>query len=554
MSDRKYVIGLDFGTLSGRALLVDAETGEEKASAVYEYSNGVIENKLPESGLELEPDTALQDPNDYLKVLKKTVPKVLSQAGVTPDEVIGLATDFTASSPLPCFQDGQPLCFDKQWRGNPHAWVKLWKHHAAQPEADAINELGRQRQERFVEVYGGKYSSEWSFSKLLQVVNDAPEVYDAMDRWIEAADWIVWQLTGEEKRSICTAGYKSMVVYPQDGKWTYPSSEFFAALHPKLGRVVEEKLSNQFYPLGGKAGTLTRRMAKMMGLNPGIAVAVGNVDAHVAVPACTVTTPGKMVLIMGTSTCNLLLGENFQPVEGMCGAVLDGVIPGYWGYEAGQSAVGDIFAWFIKQAVPEALSKKAKKMEVTTFNLLSQEAAALQPGQSGLLALDWWNGNRSILVDANLSGCIFGLTLASTPPEIYRALIEATAFGQRKIIDSFESQNIRINELYACGGLASKDEVLMQIYADVLGRPIYIAASDQTCALGSAMHAAVAAGYYPDIQTAAHRMARVKNRRFEPNATYHEIYNQLYAEYSRLHDLFGRHQLPTLKQLRSLRH
>jgi len=295
-------------------------------------------------------------------------------------------------------------------------------------------------------------------------------------------------------------------------------------------------------------------MAKMMGLNPGIAVAVGNVDAHVAVPACTVTTPGKMVLIMGTSTCNLLLGENFQPVEGMCGAVMDGVIPGYWGYEAGQSAVGDIFAWFIKQAVPEALAKKARKLDVTTFNLLSQEAAALKPGQSGILALDWWNGNRSILVDANLSGCIFGLTLASTPPEIYRALIEATAFGQRKIMDSFEAQNIHINELYACGGLASKDEVLMQISADVLGRPIYVAASEQTCALGSAMHAAVAAGHYPNIQAAAQKMARVKERRFEPNATYHEIYNQLYAEYSRLHDLFGRHQLPTMKQLRALRH
>jgi L-ribulokinase len=553
MATKKYVLGIDFGTLSGRALLVDAANGNEVASEVHEYANGVIEDTLPVDSRKLEHDTALQDPNDYLEVLRNAVPRTLAKARVKPEQVIGVATDFTASSPLPCYADGTPLCFDKKWRNNPHAWVKLWKHHAAQPEADYINEVGRKRGERFLSVYGGKYSSEWFMSKLLQVVNDSPEIYDACDRWIESADWIVWQLTGRECRSLCTAGYKAMWVYPYGEGWAYPSHEFFTALHPKLANVIDKKLSTQLHPLGARAGKLSKDAARLTGLKEGTPVAVGNVDAHVAVPACTVTTPGKMVMIMGTSICNMLLGDDFRTVEGMCGTVKDGILAGYWGYEAGQSAVGDIFAWFVDNAVPSEWQRRADKEGVDLHQLLSRESAKLKVGQSGLLALDWWNGNRSILVDTNLSGCIFGLTLASTAPEIYRALVEATAFGQRKIMDAFTSQGLAIDALYACGGLASKNEVLMQIYADVLGRPIYVAASDQTCALGSAIHAAVAAGHYPDVKTAASKMARVREKRYEPSGANHKAYDTLYAEYERLHDLLGRNTIPTIKTLRALR-
>jgi L-ribulokinase len=552
MATKKFVLGIDYGTLSGRALLVDVANGKEVASEVYEYANAVIENTIPGEKTRLEPDTALQDPNDYLEVLKRTVPKVLAKAKVKASQVIGVTTDFTASSPLPCYADGTPLCFDSRWRRNPHSWVKLWKHHAAQPEADFINEVGRKRNERFITTYGGKYSSEWFFSKLLQVVNDSPEIYDACERWIESADWIIWQLTGRECRCWCTAGYKAMWVYPYGSGWAYPSQEFFAALNPKLHNVYN-KLSMDLYPLGSCAGKITKAAARMTGLQEGTPVAVGNVDAHAAVPACTVTTPGKMVMIMGTSICNMLLGNDYRTVEGMCGTVYNGIIDGYWGYEAGQSAVGDIYAWFVDNAVPHEWQQRAEKEKMDIHQLLSHEAAKLKVGQSGLLALDWWNGNRSILVDATVSGCMFGLNLSTTAPEIYRALIEATAFGQRKIMDAFESKGLAIQELYACGGLATKNDILMQIFADILGRPIYVAASEQTCALGSAIHAAVVAGYYPDVKTAASKMARVREHRFEPNEANHRAYGALYDEYQRLHDLLGRHHLPTMKQLRNLR-
>ncbi|MDX2109454.1 MAG: ribulokinase [Verrucomicrobiota bacterium] len=550
---KMYALGIDFGTLSGRALLVDADTGQEIADAVHPYANAVIEKCVPGTKTPLEPDTALQDPKDYLDVLRIAVPAVLAKAKVKPAQIIGIGTDFTASSPLPCFSDGTPVCFDPKLRNNPHSWVKLWKHHAAQPEADYINEIARQRGEHFATVYGGKYSSEWFFSKLLQVVHDAPEVYDAMDRWIEAADWIVWQLTGQEKRSVCAAGYKAMWVYPYGEGWAYPSPEFFRALHPKL-ETVYGKLSMELHQLGARAGGLTAEMAKLMGLNPGTPVAIGNVDAHAAVPACTVTSPGKLVNIMGTSTCSMVLGNGFQPVEGMCGAVANGIIPGLWGFEAGQSCVGDSFGWFVQNACPRhALGLPENADEGSVHARLVELASASKPGRSGLLALDWWNGNRSVLVDTTLSGCIFGLNLATTPAEIYRAMIESTAFGQLRIIQSFEEHGVPIDEVFACGGLAIKNDFLMQIYADVINRPISIADSKQTCALGAAMHGAVAAGYHANISVAAAKMARVREKRFEPIGANTSIYNQLYSEYCRLHDLLGRHQIPTMRTLKKLR-
>jgi len=553
MAKEKFALGIDYGTESGRVVVIRVRDGQEVGAVVIPYPDGVIDERLP-GGPKLEPDWALQSPRDYLLVAEKGVPKVLRAAKVKPDDIIGIGTDFTASSPMPTKRDGTPLCFLPQYRKHPHAWVKIWKHHAAQPEANRINEVGRERNEEFIRIYGGKYSSEWFFSKLLQVLDEAPEVYEATDKFIEGADWIVWQLTGEEKRNTCTAGYKAMWVKGRG----FPSREFFRALHPRLENVVEEKLATTYYPLGGRAGGLTPYWASRTGLREGTPVSIGNVDAHVAVPATTVTQPGSLVMIMGTSICHMLLGTERQMVEGMCGTVEDGIVPGQWGYEAGQSAVGDIFAWFFEHGVPDYIHREARKLKVPVTAALEKHAAALKPGESGLLALDWWNGNRSILVDVDLSGVLLGMTLATRAEEIYRALIEATAFGTRQIIEAFESKGIAVKNLVACGGLPEKNRLLMQLYADVTGREIKLAKQLQTCsALGSAMHGAVAAGRagggYDSIFEAAEHMAHVQKLTYKPRQEDHEIYDRLFKEYQILHDYFGRGANDVMKRLKGMK-
>jgi L-ribulokinase len=551
----KYAIGVDFGTESGRALLVDVADGREVATAVHGYANGVIDERLPADagGLRLPPDWALQDPNDYIEVFKRAVPAVLKESGVSADDVIGLGIDFTACTMLPVKADGAPLCLLPEWRGNPHAWIKLWKHHAAQPEADRINATARALGERWLDRYGGKISSEWFFSKTLQILDEAPEVYAAADRLIEAADWVIWQLTGRETRNSCTAGYK--------GLWSkregFPSNAYFAALDGRLENVVDEKLSRDIAPLGGKAGGLTAEAAKWTGLEPGTAVAVANVDAHVAVPAATVVEPGRMVIIMGTSNCHMVLGTEERIVPGMCGYVEDGIIPGFFGYEAGQSCVGDHFAWFTENCVPGAYEREAEQHGISVHELLEERAAALKPGESGLLALDWWNGNRSVLVDVDLTGMLLGATLATRPEEIYRALIEATAYGTRMIIETFAANGVPVHEIVATGGLPDRNKLLMQIYADVTGRPIKVAGTHQSGALGSAMHGAVAAGKaaggYDTIVEAAKQMAHLRADAYTPNPAAKAIYDRLYAEYATLHDYFGRGANDVMKRLKALK-
>ncbi len=555
MSEPRYTIGVDFGTESARAVLVDLAAGRELAVDVYRYRNGVIDERLPapDGDVLLRPDWALQDPNDYLETFKRAVPGAVAKAGIDPAAVIGIGIDFTACTMLPTTADGMPLCFLERYRREPHAWVKLWKHHAAQPEADDVNRVAAEMGESWLARYGGKISSEWFFPKALQILREAPEVYRAADRLIEAADWVVWQLTGVESRNNCTAGYKA-IWSDEDG---FPRREFFAALDPEFADVVDSKMSRTIVRLGEVAGRLTERAAGWTGLRPGIAVAVANVDAHVSAPAATVTGVGTLVAIMGTSTCHIVLSDAAPIIPGACGVVRDGVVPGLFGYEAGQSAVGDIFAWFVDNCVPPLYRDRARERGVSVHEILEEDAAALRPGQSGLLALDWWNGNRSVLVDADLAGVLLGMTLATTAPEIYRALIEATAFGTRVIIDAFERGGVRIDSVVACGGLPERNRLLMQIYADVTGRTFRIAASAQTPALGSAMFAAVAAGPeaggYATIEAAATRMARLRDEAFEPIEAHRETYDLLYAEYVRLHDLFGRGGDPALKTLKKLR-
>jgi len=549
----KYTIGVDFGTESGRAVLVDVINGREIATAVYPYSHGVIDEKLPDTEIRLEPDWALQDPQDYVRTFQNTIPSVLKQSGIDPADVIGVGIDFTACTMLPVKANGTPLCHLAEFRDKPHAWVKLWKHHAAQPEADKINETARAMNEGWLDRYGGKISSEWFFSKALQIVNDAPEIYSAADRLIEAADWVIWQLTGTETRNSCTAGYKAL--------WSkengFPSTDYFASLHPQLATVINDKLSTDIRPVGERAGGLTEQAAGWTGLKPGTAVAIANVDAHVAVPAATVTGPGRMVMIMGTSTCDMVLGTEEHIVPGMCGYVEDGIIPGYFGYEAGQSCVGDHFAWFVENCVPARYEQEARERGIDIHQLLEEKAAKLKVGESGLLALDWWNGNRSVLVDVDLTGLLIGATLATRPEEIYRALIEATAYGKRIIIETFQKNGVPIHELVACGGLPEKNKLLMQIYADVIGLPIKVSASKQTPALGSAMFGAVAAGRglggYDSIYDAAKVMAHLKDEVYVPNPEDQKVYEKLYAEYVILHDYFGRGTNDVMKRLKNIK-
>lgn len=528
------VIGIDFGTLSGRALVVRVADGAELGSAVHEYKHGVMDATLPASGRPLPPDWALQDPEDYLDVLRTAVPAAVAAAGVDPAQVIGISTDFTACTVLPVLADGTPLCELSELADRPHAYPKLWKHHAAQPQADRITELARSRGEPWLARYGGKISAEWQFAKALQVLEEAPDVYQRTQRWIEAADWIVWQLTGEETRNVCTAGYKGIF---QAGR--YPSGEYLAALNPGFAGFVDDKLAHPLLPLGRRAGSLSARAASWTGLPEGIAVAAGNVDAHVTAPAANALAPGQMVIIMGTSNCHIMNGDALAEVPGMCGVVDGGIVAGSWGYEAGQTGVGDIFAWFADHAVPPRYHDEASKRGLTLHELLSAEAAAQPPGAHGLIALDWLNGNRSVLVDHHLSGLIVGLTLATRAPDVYRALLEATAFGTRVIIDAFEAGGLPVTELVIAGGLM-RNELLMQIYADVTGRPLRLVESAQAPALGSAIHAAVAAGAYPDVPSAAAAMGRASAVAYTPDPRAVGVYDQMYAEYVLLHDYFGR--------------
>src|SRR6266568_4006694 len=552
-STSKYAVGVDFGTESGRAVLVDVNTGLELASNVHPYANGVIDEKLPGTTITLGPDWALQDPNDYLEVFKTTIPAVLAESGVNPNDVIGIGIDFTSCTMLPTTANGTPLCFLPQWRTHPHAWVKLWKHHAAQPEANQLNQIARELGYTFLERYGGKISSEWFFPKAWQILNEAPEVYAAADRLIEAADWVVWQLTGVEKRNACTAGYKA-IWSEHDG---FPPNAFFKALDPRMEHIVDEKMSRTLCPLGAQAGSLTEDAARWSGLKQGTPVAVANVDAHVVVPAATVFEPGRMVIIMGTSNCHMLLGTQERDVPGICGVVQDGIIPGFAGYEAGQSCVGDSFAWFVEQCVPASYISQAEARGLNIHQLLEEKAALLQPGESGLLALDWWNGNRTILVDVDLTGMMLGLTLATRPEEIYRALIESTAYGTRIIIDDFNAHGVPVREIVAAGGLAERNTLLMQIYADVTGLPISQTGTSQGGAFGSAMHGAVAAGSevggYASIFEAARHMARLREEAFKPIPPHQEIYDQLYREYVILYDYFGRGANDVMKRLKRLR-
>lgn len=546
MTGEKYVVGVDFGTLSGRAVVVSVSDGSELGSAVHEYRHAVLSDRMPD-GTRLPPEWALQVPQDYRDVLIDAVPRALADARVEPADVVGIATDFTACTVLPTLADGTPLCEVDEFARRPHAYVKLWRHHAAQAQADRINELAEQRGESWLARYGGLISSEWEFAKALQVLEEAPDVYAACERWVEAADWIVWQLCGKYLRNACTAGYKAIL---QDGH--YPSREFLSALNPAFADFVTDKVEQPIGQLGEVAGPLSATAAAWTGLPEGIAVAVGNVDAHVTAPAARAVEAGQMVAIMGTSTCHVMNGDILREVPGMCGVVDGGITRGLWGYEAGQSGVGDIFGWYVEQQVPASYSAAAESAGVSVHEHLTALAADQAVGEHGLVALDWHSGNRSVLVDHDLSGVVVGLTLSTRPEDVYRALLEATAFGTRTIVEAFNASGVPVKELVIAGGLL-KNPLLMQIYADVTNLPLSTIVSEQGPALGSAIHAAVAAGEYSDVHAASAAMGRVERGHYVPVPGNVAAYDALYDEYRTLHDYFGRGTNEVMHRLKQRR-
>ncbi|GEK79227.1 ribulokinase [Agrococcus baldri] len=525
------VVGVDFGTLSGRALVVRTADGAELGTAVHDYAHGVIDEALGER--RLPPEWALQHPADWLAVLRTAVPAALADAGVESHEVVGIGCDFTASTPLPALADGTPLCLVDGWQDRPHAYPKLWKHHAAQAQADRVNAVAAERGETWLARYGGAISSEWQIAKALQVFEEDREAFDTAERWVEASDWIVQQLGGALVRGVSAAGYKGMV---QEG--ALPDPAYFDALAPGFAAVIP-KLEGPAGELGAVAGTLTAEMAALTGLPEGIAVAVGNVDAHVTAPAVQATGTGALVAIMGTSTCHIVNAVRRVDVDGMCGVVDGGITAGLWGYEAGQSGVGDILAWFVANQVPASLERAAAARGVSVHELLTELGWARPVGAHGLVALDWHGGNRSVLVDARLSGLVVGMTLATRAEDVYRALVEATAFGARRIVEAFRAGGVPVERFVAAGGLL-RNERLMQTYADVLGMPIDVAGSEQAPALGAAIHAAVAAGAHPDISTAADAMGAVERDRYVPDPAAVAAYEAIYRDYLALHDAFGR--------------
>ena len=537
MTARVCTIGVDFGTESGRALLLDARSGEQLGVSVVTFASGVIDSELPSTGERLPTDWALQDPDDWVAVLERGIPDVVAQAGVAPAQVVGIGIDFTSCTVLPVTDDGQPLCRAERWRGRRHAWPKLWKHHAAQPVADRLNEVAHEREESFLSRYGGRISSEWYFPKLIELWLEDRDVYDAASTFIEATDWIVWWLTGRPLRQSCTAAYKAMWSATEG----LPATAYFEAAYPGFSDPGA-KLGTEFVDLGTRAGTLTTERAASLGLSEDVAVAVGNVDSFVSVPGAGVQSFGTFVTVIGTSICDMVLGAEEVRLPGITGVARDGILPGLYGYEAGQTAVGDMLAWFVRTLGGDA----------DLYERLERGAAQIRPGETGLLALDWFNGNRSILADADLTGAILGLTLQSSPEQIYRALLEAIAFGNRRIIDNFTEHGIALSEIVACGGIAERSPLTMQLIADVSGMKVRVPDSREVPARGAALFGAVAAGVFGGIAEAVIATAPPDARSYSPDPAASSTYDRVYGIYRRLYELLGTTQVDLLHGLKRI--
>lgn len=542
---QRFSLGFDFGTESVRVLVVDVRDGRIVGQAAQNYAHGVIDQTLPAGGGRLPPDYALQDPTDWLNDSAKACRRAMKAAKASPDQIIGIGVDFTSCTMLPTLADGTPICQTKGMAREPLAWPKLWTHHGAKAETDRINQIARERKEKWLKRYGDTIGIEWFFPKILETLNHAPRVYAMADVWLEAGDWYVWQLIDGPfphcspnglVRSTCQAGYKAM----WNSHTGYPSADYFAAVHPKMRNVVSAKMPGTLQAPGTRAGGLSERSAKLLGLRPGIPVSTAIIDAHSGVPGAGVAGADTMVLVMGTSSCHMMNSKVEAFGEGVAGVVEDGILPGFYGYETGQASVGDAFAWLVE-----------------TFDLshakLNEAARALGPGSGGVLALDWLNGCRTPLMDGRLSGAFVGLTLNTRPEQMYRALMEATAFGVRWIVETLRDAGVPVKRFVASGGLPAKSPLLMQIYADVLGEPIRLAESDQSVALGAAILGCLAAGRasgYSNVKQAIKAMARQREDLvYKPQPQAKKQYAVLYSLYRDL----ARHDGVVAKTMHALR-
>ena len=531
-----YTIGLDFGTLSVRAVIVDVKNGFIKASSVSKYKHGVMDSYLKNKSNILPLDYALQDANDYIESLHLVIPEVIKQSKINSNEIIGIGIDFTSSTILPITKEGIPLSTIKEFENNPHAYCKLWKHHGAEIYAKKISDLAIKLKTNWIKRYGNKISSEWMLPKVFEILDLAEEVFDKTTYFIEAGDFITYYLTGKLIRSSCQAGYKDIWHFSEG----YPNDDYLEQLDPKLKNIYQTKLSGDVWSIGKSQGKIKTKLANEFKINT-VNIGVAMIDAHVALPACDATKDGDMLMIIGTSSCDIVLSKHEYGIEGISGIVKDGAIPGFFAYESGQPAVGDIFSWYIEKHLPKQYFDEANKLGLNIYSYMEKKIREIPKEKNKLIALDWWNGNRSILVDPELTGLIVGYTLQTTPEEIYRALIEATAFGKLKTIETYESNKIKINRLIACGGLATKNRFLLETYANVLQRPIYYTKEEYAPALGAAIFGALAAGSnndgYDFMNEATKHMSHIESKPIMPNKKVN--YKPLYEMYLELHDYFG---------------
>lgn len=540
-----YVLGIDFGTLSGRALLVSAENGKEIASYSMDYPHAVMDDVLLASGKKLPAQYALQDADDYLTVLKTVIKEVLKLGDVSPEQVKGIGIDFTSCTILPIKKDGTPLSRLNEFKNQPHAYVKLWKHHAAQKYADKMTELAKARKEQFLNYCGGTISSEMAIPKIWQVLEEAPEIYNEADYFIEAGDWITLNLTGKLTRGYTFAVFKSN--YIDDA--LYPSEDFLYECNTNLKTIFSNKLGGNIVRIGEPCGKISKTAAKEFGLSENTVISAPIIDAHVAASGVGIRESGDMFGVIGTSACFMAISDNKTKVSGICGYAKDGILPGFYGYEAGLCCMGDHFAYVANNLTSPAYVKEAQERKISMIELLMEKASKLKAGECGLMALNWWNGNRNILMDSELTGVFVGMNLNTKPEDYMRALMEATAFGTKNIIDNYLKHGIKINKFIATGGISKKNACLMQIFADVLNMKISVSASSQAPALGAAINGAVASGLYPDFNSAVKVMSSKFDAVYKPIKENTAVYNKLYKEYIKLHDYFGKNERSVMKNL-----
>ena len=544
--DKMFSIGIDFGTESGRVLIVD-KYGKIVSASIVHYKHKVITERLPtEKNTFIPKGYALQHPADYLEVLQKGIPSAIHKANITNKNIAGVGVAFTSSTILAIDNNLVPLCLHERYRESPQAWVKLWKHHGAQKEAARIYDTAIERKEKWLSAYGNNVSAEWFLPKCLETFYKDPKLFHDTNLFIEAGDWIVSILIGKIVRSNCSLGFKTF--WSEADGFPY---DFIKALDPKFGESMSSKLKGDIKNVGEKAGKLTKNMAEKIGLLEDTPVAVSIIDAHSSLLGIGASKEKQLTMVMGTSTCHLTLNKHYKNVPGISGSVKDAVIPGLYTYEAGQSAVGDLFGWYSKQ-IPFDYEQEAKRKGLSVFQLLENKAKELEPGESGLVALDWHNGNRSILSNFSLSGTLIGMTLKTSPEEIYRSLLEASAFGTKIILDTYKNSGLSIEEVFACGGLPLKSDLLMQIYADVLNKNIMVSETKQASGIGAAILGAVAGNLFNKVNKASQNMGQSFTKEYKPIKKNVIKYQKLFDIYKQIHDYFGKENAELMWELNNI--